>query len=125
ATFQNLNLVEAVGSKQPALIKIQSITTQPTDGLSQYAYICNPTATAVDLSNYVFETDIPGSFAGTRVSLSGTLLAGQKIFGDFLSTTYISNSGDAVKLVFLNPAGGSDSPFGGAAVVVDRVEFNA
>ena len=51
ATFQNVDLKEAIGTKQPALIKIYSITTRPTDLLSQYAYVCNPTASPVDLSN--------------------------------------------------------------------------
>src|SRR2546422_1761087 len=125
ATFQNVDLKEAIGTKQPALIKIYSITTRPTDLLSQYAYVCNPTASPVDLSNYFFETDTLNSFVGPRVfSLSGILGSGQRVFGDFLSTTYLTNGGDAVKLVFENPTG-ADSPFGGSDVVVDRVEFNA
>ena len=85
ATFQNRDLTEAAAASQPALIKIQSITTRPADTLSQYTYLCNPTGTAVDLSRYAFEKDVPGSFGGPRVSLTGTLGAGQKIFGDFLA----------------------------------------
>jgi hypothetical protein len=100
AGFQNLDLTEGIAASQPALIKIQTVTTRPADSLSQYAYICNPTAGPVDLSRYYFEKDVAGSFAGPRVTLSGTVGAGQKIFGDFRSTTYILNGGDALKLVF-------------------------
>jgi len=124
ATFQNRDLTEALAASQPALIKIQTITTRPADTLSQYAYLCNPTASPVDLARYYFERDIPGNFLGPRVSLTGTLGAGQKIFGDFLSTAYLTNNGDALKLVFdTTPVGGA--PNGGADIVVDRVEFNA
>src|SRR2546422_3192581 len=70
---QNLALTEGVAGSQPALIKIYSVTTRPADALSQYTYICNPTAAAVDLSSYFFERDIAGSFAGPPVTLSGTV----------------------------------------------------
>ena len=122
--FQSLNLQEAVASKQPALLKIQTVTTRPADTLSQYAYLCNPTGTAVNLAAYYFQRDAPGAFNGPTVNLVGTIGANAKLFGDFQSTTYLAANGDALKLMWTNP-GGADSPFGGSDVVVDRVEFNA
>jgi hypothetical protein len=122
AAFQNLNLQEA--SAQPALIKICTITTRPADTLSQYSYLYNPTGAAVDLSNYYVQTDARGSYTGPTVSLSGTVPAGSEVFADFFSTTYLANTGDALKLVYRNP-GGANAAFNGRDVVVDRVEFNA
>ena len=122
--FQNLDLTEGLAGSQPALIKIQTVTTRPADTLSQYAYICNPTASVVDLSNYYFEKDVAGSFGGPRVALSGIVGAGQKIFGDFRSTSYLNSNGDALKLVF-NTVPGGGAPNAGGDIVVDRVEFNA
>src|SRR2546426_789285 len=122
--FQNLDLTEGLAGSQPALLKIQTVTTRPADTLSQYAYICNPTASVVDLSNYYFEKDVAGSFGGPRVALSGIVGAGQKIFGDFRSTSYLNGNGDALKLVF-NTVPGVGAPNGGGDIVVDRVEFNA
>ncbi|TLZ71360.1 MAG: hypothetical protein E6K10_05330 [Methanobacteriota archaeon] len=124
AGFQNLDLTEGVSANQPALLKIQTVTTRPADTLSQYAYICNPTAAPVDLSKYYFQKDVPGSFAGPQVALAGTVGANQKIFGDMRSTSYLTNNGDVLKLVYDNTPG-VGSPNGGGDIVVDRVEFNA
>src|SRR5207247_1328510 len=86
--------------------------------------ICNPTAAPVDLSKYYFQKDVPGSFAGPQVALAGTVGANQKIFGDMRSTSYLTNNGDVLKLVYDNTPG-VGSPNGGGDIVVDRVEFNA
>jgi len=124
AIFQSLNLQEAVSAKQPALLKIQTVTTRPADTLSQYTYLCNPTGTAVNLAAYYFQRDGLGTFNGPTVNLVGTIGANAKLFGDLQTTTYLTTNGDALKLMWRNP-GGADSPFGGSDVVVDRVEFNA
>src|SRR5438445_2975500 len=124
AGFQKPDLAACVAGGQPALIELQPVTTRPADTLTQYAYICNPTASAVDLANYYFERDAATSFGGPRVALSGIVGAGQKIFGDFRSTSYLNGNGDALKLVF-NTVPGVGAPNGGGDIVVDRVEFNA
>src|SRR2546422_5067828 len=124
ASFLNRDLAEGAAGAQPALIKIQTVTTRSSDGLSQYAYICNPTAAPVDLAAYYFEKDLRGGFAGPQVRLSGIVGSGQKIFGDMLTTAYLDRQGDALKLVFdTQPVAGA--PNAGADIVVDRVEFNA
>ncbi len=124
AAFNRLDLQEAVSAKQPTLLKIQAVTTRPADGLSQYVYLCNPTGSAVNLADYYFQKDIAGSFSGPTAPLTGTVGANAKVFGDLPSTSFLTPSGDILKLVWRNP-GGADSPFGGSDVVVDRVEFNA
>ena len=117
AGFLNRDLTEGVAAAQPALIKIQTVTTRPADLLSQYAYICNPTAAPVDLSMYYFEKDVPGGFAGPQVRLTGIVGAGQKVFGDMLSTSYLNNNGDALKLVF-DTTPGLGAPNAGADIVI-------
>ena len=122
--IQNIDLQWAAASAQPGLVKISSITTRPGDGQRQYAYVCNPTSTPVDLADYYLQKDVPGGFAGPTVSPVGTVGANGRTFIDLGSLTFLNGNGDAVKLVFRNP-GGTDSSFGGADVIVDRVEFNA
>ena len=121
---QNIDLAWAIANKQPGLVKIFGITTRPGDGLAQYAYVCNPTNTVVNLANYYVQKDIPGSFVGPVVFLTGTVGAGSRTFVNLGSTTYLGPNGDVLKLVFRNP-GGAGASNGGLDVVVDRVEFNA
>lgn len=122
--IENIDLAWAVPAKQPALVKIQSITTRPADGLAQYAYVCNPTTTGVDLDSYYVQRNLPGSFAGPVVPLTGTVGSGSRMFVNLGTIAYLDPNGDALKLVFRNPQG-PGAPSGGLDVVVDRVEFNA
>jgi hypothetical protein len=119
---ENLDLTLAPVANQPSLPKIGRITTQPADGLTQYLYLCNPTAAAIDASQYFLEKPVPGSFsgplhpipAGTIAPLGGRWyvnLTAWSVGGTTLTTT-----GDAIKLVWNNNGGA----FGGTDVIVDR-----
>ncbi|TLZ50665.1 MAG: hypothetical protein E6K18_06835 [Methanobacteriota archaeon] len=121
---QNLGL--AAAASQPALLKIESITTQPADGLTKYVYLCNPTANPVDATAYYLERDAVGSFTGPTHAIPGpaTIPSGLTLYVNL--TTWIgsdlTNTGDVLKLVWSN---GPGSAFSGQPVVVDRVEYNA
>ncbi len=122
AFFQNLDLQYAAASAQPALLKICSVTTQPADLQTQYAYVYNPTGLTVDLSNFQFQKDVAGNMNGPTVSMTGTVAAGKKAFVDLGSTSYLTTTGDALKLVYKNTGG---TAFNGRPIIADRVEFNA
>lgn len=110
-------------STWPQLLKIQGLVSRPARGGEQYMFLCNPTASAVDLSSYYIEVDRPGTYHGPNITLSGTLAPGGEIRVN-LTVSYLNSTGDAVKLVFRNPGGPSASA-GGTDIVVDRVEYNA
>ncbi len=119
--FLNRSLMQS--ATQPALLKIQSLTTTPTDGGTQYAYLCNPTASSVDLTAFFLQKDRSGGYDGPTHALSGTVRAGGRAYVD-LGAGFLTPTGDALKLVWTNP-GGVGMPYSGSNVVVDRVEFNA
>ncbi len=122
---ENLDLTLAAAANQPGLPKIGRITTQPADGLTQYLYLCNPTAVAIsDASVYYLEKPVPGAFNGPTHAISGAIGP----FGGILyvnltswAPTTLVNTGDALKLVWNNPGGPA---FQGSDIIVDRVEYN-
>jgi len=108
----------------PQPLKIEGLVTQPARGGNQFVYLCNPTGGSVSLSGYYLETDAPGTYHGTSLSLSGVLNAASTIRQDLPLPTWLASTGDALKLVYRNP-GGVNASAAGRDVVVDRVEFNA
>src|SRR5207244_3346200 len=108
----------------PQPLKIEGLVTQPARGGNQFVYLCNPTGGSVSLSAYYLETDAPGTYHGTSLSLSGVLNAASTIRQDLPLPAWLASTGDALKLVYRNP-GGVNASAAGRDVVVDRVEFNA
>src|SRR5436309_8384100 len=108
----------------PQPLKIEGLVTQPARGGNQFVYLCNPTGGSVSLSAFYLETDAPGTYHGTSLSLSGVLNAASTIRQDLPLPTWLASTGDALKLVYRNPRGMNASA-AGRDVVVDRVEFNA
>jgi hypothetical protein len=86
--------------------------------------VCNPTGGTVSLADYYLERDRPGTYHGGTIDLSGGIAAGVSIRFNLASAAWLTPSGDALKLVYRNPRGGSATA-GGRDLVVDRVEFNA
>ena len=117
---QDLNLA----ATQPALLKIQDLALRPSDGGDQYVYLCNPTTNPVNAAGYYLQKDVPGSFNGPIWAITGTINPGGRLYIDLVGPSTLGNGGDALKLIWTNP-GGPGAPNGGAAVIVDRVEFNA
>jgi len=121
---ERLNLTAA--TTQPGLLKIGRIVTQPNDPWPQYLFLCNPTLSVIDASQYYLEKPVPGSFAGPTHPLSGPAPPGLSyvnLTSWAPSGTTLATTGDALKLVWINP-GGANAPFLGTDVIVDRVEFN-
>jgi len=118
----NLNLGSAASTPQP--LKIQGIVTQPARGGNQFVFVCNPSSGSVSLADYYLELDTPGTYQGARFSLTGVLGATGIARQDLPSSTWLTATGDALKLVYRNP-GGAAASAGGRDIVVDRVEFNA
>ena len=122
---ENLDLTLALPGSQPGLPKIGRITTQPADGLTQYLYLCNPTASAIDASQYYLEKPVPGAFNGPTHAISGIIgPLGGRLYVNLTSwsaPTTLVTTGDGLKLVWNNPGGGA---FGGTDIIVDRVEYN-
>ncbi len=108
----------------PQPLKIEGLVTRPARGGNQFVYLCNPTGGPVSLSAYYLETDAPGAYHGSSLSLSGVLNPSSTILQDLPLPTWLASTGDALKLVYRNP-GGVNASAGGRDVVVDRVEFNA
>ncbi len=108
----------------PQPLKIEGLVTQPARGGNQFVYLCNPTGGPVSLDAYYLETDAPGTYHGTSLSLSGVLNAASTIRQDLPLPTWLVSTGDALKFVYRNP-GGVNASAAGRDVVVDRVEFNA
>src|SRR2546428_4355721 len=108
----------------PQPLKIEGLVTQPARGGNQFVYLCNPTGGAVSLSAYYLETDAPGTYQGSSLSLSGVMNAASTIRQDLPLPTWLTSTGDALKLAYRNP-GGVNASAAGRDVVVDRVELNA
>jgi len=108
----------------PQPLKIEGLVTQPARGGNQFVYLCNPTGGSVSLSPYYLETDAPGTYHGSSLSLSGVLNPASTIRQDLPLSTWLTSTGDALKLVYKNP-GGVNASAAGRDIVVDRVEFNA
>jgi hypothetical protein len=108
----------------PQLLKIQGLVTQPARGGNQFVFVCNPTGASVPLSDYYLETDAPGRYHGSSLSLSGALNPASTTRQDLPLPTWLTPTGDALKLVYRNP-GGTNASASGRDIVVDRVEFNA
>jgi hypothetical protein len=119
---QDLHLGSVASAPEP--LKIQGIVTQPAQGGSVYVFLCNPTPSAVSLSDYFLQRDAPGTYFGANLSLGGTLTAGTILQENLTAAFGLVPTGDALKLVYRNP-GGAGAAAGGADIAVDRVEFNA
>jgi hypothetical protein len=126
-TFENGNLTLADPGRQPRLLKINNLTVQPFDGGNPYLYLYNPTGEPVNLSAYYLQANVPGDYFGPAEPVARAedpaLEPGQYRYVE-LAAIPLEPTGDALKLVWTNP-GGVGAPFGGADVVVDRVEYNA
>lgn len=118
---QNLTLGSTATT--PEAVKIQGLVTQPAQGGNQFVLLCNPTPAAVSLFDYFLETDAPGTYHGKALPLTGVLSPLRFLRVNLTSTTWLTPSGDALKLVYRNPQGAGASA-GGLDIVVDRVEFN-
>ena len=123
-TVQMMDLHVGSSTTTPQPLKIEGLVTQPARGGNQFAYLCNPTAGAVSLSAYYLETDAPGTYHGSSLSLSGVLNPASTIRQDLPLPTWLRPTGDALKLVYRNP-GGTNASASGRDIIVDRVEFNA
>ena len=119
-----LDLHLASPSTSPSALRIEGIVTQPARGGNQYAFVCNPTAAPVSLFDYFLELDRPGTYHGGSVPLAGAIPAATALRVNLTSASFLTATGDALKLVYRNPGGGS-APAGGADIAVDRLEFNA
>jgi hypothetical protein len=108
----------------PLPLKVQGIVTQPARGGNQYVFVCNPTGGSASLADYYLERDRPGTYHGGSIDLSGALAAGSSVRVNLTSPSWLTPTGDALKLVYRNPGGGAATA-GGRDLVVDRVEFNA
>jgi len=118
---QDLHLGSSATTPEP--VKIQGIVAWPARGGDQVLSVCNPTSAAVSLADYYLEVDRPGTYHGPTADLSGVVPAGGEASFP-LGATYLTRTGDAVKLVFRNPDG-ANAAAAGLDIVVDRVEFNA
>ncbi|MGQ0796506.1 MAG: hypothetical protein ACT4OI_01385, partial [Methanobacteriota archaeon] len=119
---QDLHLPPGPASIVP--LKIQGVVARSVVEPNPYVQVCNPTSSAVDLGDYALEVNRPGVVRGPNVSLSGSLAPNDVVQVDLGSASFLTATGDALKLVYDNP-GGPNAPASGADVVVDRVEFNA
>ncbi len=108
----------------PLPVKIQGIVTQPARGGPQYVLLCNPARSAASLFDYYLEVDRPGTYHGPSQSLSGVLVSGGLVRVNLTPPFTLIPTGDALKLVYRNPAGAGASA-GGRDIVVDRLEYNA
>lgn len=118
------NVSEGSRATSPQPLKIQGLVTRPARGGNQFALLCNPTSSPVALSDYYLELDRLGTYHGPTTALSGVVNATAKARRDLPSATWLTATGDALKLVYRNP-GGAGASAGGLDIVVDRVEFNA
>ncbi len=121
-SMTDLHVGSSATSPQP--LKIEGLVTQPARGGNQFVYLCNPTGASVSLSAYYLETDAPGTYHGSSLPLSGVLNPMSTIRQDLPLPTWLTSTGDALKLVYRNP-GGVNASAAGRDVVADRVEFNA
>lgn len=119
---QDLHLGSTASTPQPA--KIQGIVTRPAQHGNQFVLVCNPTSGPLSLADYYLERNAPGIYRGPTMSLAGVLAAGSTVLVDLPSTSWLTPSGDALKLVYRNPDGAAATA-AGLDIVVDRVEFNA
>ena len=123
-TIRMTDLHVGSNATTPQPLKIEGLVTQPARGGNQFVYLCNPTGGSVALSAYYLETDAPGTYQGSSLSLSGVMNAASTIRQDLPLPTWLTSTGDALKLAYRNP-GGVNASAAGRDVVVDRVEFNA
>ena len=108
----------------PQPMKIEGLVTQPAAGGNQFVLLCNPTGSPVSLADYYLEADAAGTYHGKNLPLSGALGPSSTVRVNLTSATWLTPTGDALKLVYRNP-GGAGASAAGLDVVVDRVEFNA
>src|SRR2546430_6106246 len=121
-TIRDLHLGAASSTPEP--VKIAGIATLPAQGGNQYAFVCNPTGSPVSLADYYLERDAPGSYHGGSLSLTGVAAPISSVRVNLSSPSWLTPTGDALKLVYRNPKDGAATA-SGQDIVVDRVEFNA
>ena len=121
-TIRDLHLGAVSSTPEP--VKIAGIVTLPAQGGNQYAFVCNPTGSPVSLADYYLERDAPGSYHGGSLGLTGVAAPISSVRINLTSPSWLTPTGDALKLVYRNPKGGAATG-GGQDIVVDRVEFNA
>src|SRR2546421_364677 len=121
-TLRDLHLGAPSSTPQP--VKIEGVVGLPARGGNQFAFVCNPTTSPVSLADYYLERDAPGTYHGGTLDLTGVLAATSSLRVDLSSPSWLTSTGDALKLVYRNPGGGAATA-GGRDIVVDRVEFNA
>jgi len=121
-TLRDLHLGAPSSTPQP--VKIEGVVGLPARGGNQFAFVCNPTTSPVSLADYYLERDAPGTYHGGTLDLTGVLAATSSLRVDLSSPSWLTSTGDALKLVYRNPRGGAATA-GGRDIVVDRVEFNA
>ncbi len=121
-TTTDLHFGSAATTPEP--IKIQGIVPQPARGGNQFLLLCNPTPNPVPLASYYLEVDRPGSYRGPNITLAGTIPSNGEVRVNLTSASYLSPTGDALKLVYRNP-GGANASAGRRDIVVDRLEYNA
>lgn len=128
AWHTDLNVTQDLhlGSAQttPAALRIQGLVTQPAQGGPQYVFVCNPTTANVSLADYYLQVDRPGTYFGGNFTLTGTVGPDAQERVNLSSAFPLNVTGDALKLVYRNPAGASASA-GGRDFVIDRLEYNA
>jgi len=113
-----LNLHEA--AVQPALLKVACVELRPPTG-GQSVRVYNPGGTAVDLASYYLKKDGVGATAYEAwrqysfgfVPANGYLTVA-------LTGSPLNATGDDLEMVFSN----NGTAFGGADLIVDRVEWN-
>src|SRR2546421_633650 len=121
-TLRDLHLGAPSSTPQP--VKIEGVVGLPARGGNQFAFVCNPATSPVSLADYYLERDAPGTYHGGTLDLTGVLAATSSLRVDLSSPSWLTSTGDALKLVYRNPSGGAATA-GGRDIVVDRVEFNA
>jgi hypothetical protein len=118
------DLTLGLEASTPQPVKIQGLVTQPARGGNQFVFLCNPTPSVVFLGDYYLERNAPNSYRGPRFDLTGNLAPASILQVILASPTWLTAAGDALKLVYRNPAS-SNAPAAGGDIVVDRVEYNA
>jgi len=113
----NMDLNEAAAASQPTLLKIACVNLRPL----QYYWIHNPSGSTVDLSAYYVKKDGvgPTSYMDWSRPLSGMLPTNTAAFFQ-PPTSPFNATGDDLEIVWTNPG----AAYGGADVVIDRVEWN-
>jgi hypothetical protein len=121
-TIRDMHLGASFSTPQP--VKVGGIVTLPARGGNQFVFVCNPTGSPVSLADYFLERDAPGTYHGGAINLTGVVAGSSSVRVNLTSSSWLTPTGDALKLVYRNPKGGAATA-GGKDIVVDRLEFNA